>query len=81
MRNPKALLLPFYCDGYDMEAANAQIAQLGEMLSGWGVDVETAAPIGDVASARAASKQYNPYCYDFAVLFAATWFISLTCLV
>ena len=73
MRNPKALLLPFYCDGYDMEAANTQIAQLAEMLTGWGVDVETADPIGDVAAARAASKQYNPYCYDFAVLFAATW--------
>lgn len=73
MRNPKALLLPFYCDGYDMEAATAQIGQLSKLLTGWGVEVETAAPIGDVASARAASKQYNPYCYDFAVLFAATW--------
>ena len=73
MRKPKALLLPFYCDGYDMDAANAQIGQLGELLTGWGVDVEAAAPIGDVAAAREASKTYNPYCYDFAVLFASTW--------
>ena len=73
MRKPKALLLPFYCDGYDMEAASAQIAQLRDLLTGWGVDVEAAAPIGDVSSAKAASEQYNPYCYDFAVLFAATW--------
>lgn len=73
MRKPKALLLPFYCDGYDMEAATEQIGRLQNMLTDWGVEVEAAAPIGDVASARAASKQYNPYCYDFAVLFAATW--------
>ena len=73
MRKAKALLLPFYCDGYDMQAANAQISQLASLLTDWGVEVEAADPIGDVDAARAASKTYNPYCYDFAVLMAATW--------
>lgn len=73
MRKPKALLLPFYCDGYDMEAAAGQIDQLQQLLVDWGITVEVAAPIGDVAAAKAASLRYNPYCYDFAVLFAATW--------
>lgn len=73
MRDPKALLLPFYCDGYDMDAANDQITALEGLLSAWGVEVQTAAPIGDVTAAVAASKVYNPYCYDFAVLFPVTW--------
>lgn len=73
MRKPKTLLLPFYCDGYDLDAAAQQTDTLKVLLESCGVEVETAAPIGDVAAARAASKQYNPYCYDFPVLFATTW--------
>lgn len=73
MRKPKALLLPFYCDGYDLDAAAQQTETLKALLESCGVEVETAAPIGDVDAARAASKQYNPYCYDFPVLFATTW--------
>ncbi len=73
MRAPKALLMPFYCDGYDLEAAGQQVETLTVLLEGWGIDVETAEPIGSVEAARAASKKYNPYCCDFAILFAMTW--------
>ena len=73
MRAPNALLLPFYCDGYDLEVAAQQTQQLAELLKDWGVEVEVASPIGDVDAARQASRQYNPYCYDLAILFATTW--------
>lgn len=73
MRKPRALLLPFYCDGYDMDAAKEQMGALQALLENCGIEVETADPVGDEAAARAVSRKYNPYCYDFPVLFAATW--------
>ena len=73
MRAPKALLLPFYCDGYDMTAAEEQIGLLGGLLKACGNQVETAEPIGSVEAAQAAAARYNPYNYDYAVLFPVTW--------
>ena len=73
MRNGKTLLLPFFCDGYKMDVARAQIEQVAGQLRSCGMDVETAEPIGTVQAAEQASKNYNPYCYDMAVLFPVTW--------
>ena len=73
MRACKALLLPFYCDGYNMEIAKSQVEQVAQLLAGCDIEVQTAEPIGSVAAAEAASRQYNPYGYDFAVLFPVTW--------
>ncbi len=73
MRAPKALVLPFYCDGYDMQAANAQLVTLQKLLDSCEITYETAQPIGCAAQARSASHSYNPYNYDFAVLFSMTW--------
>ncbi len=73
MRAPKALVLPFYCDGYDMEAASVQLETLLSLLSSCGIEAEAAKPIGCESDARIASHSYNPYNYDFAVLFAMTW--------
>ncbi len=73
MRNCKALLLPFYCDGYNLDIARSQIGQVAQLLADCAIEVETAEPIGSVAAAEAASRRYNPYGYDLAVLFPVTW--------
>lgn len=73
MRKAKALLLPFYCDGYKMDVAREQIALVRSQLEGCGLEIEAAEPIGSTKAAEAASRAYNPYCYDLAILFPVTW--------
>lgn len=73
MRASKALLLPFCCGGYDIDIVREHIALLEAGLASCGVDVETAAAIRSMAEAEAASRQYNPFCYDLAVLIPVTW--------
>ena len=73
MRKAKALLLPFYCDGYKMDVAQEQIALVRKQLEDCDLEIETAEPIGSTQAAEAASRAYNPYCYDLAILFPVTW--------
>ena len=69
----KALLLPFYCDGYDLNIAAKQVRQVADFLRTCGVETEVSDLIGDARAAAAAAETYNPYSYDFAVLMPVTW--------
>ncbi|MBP5288343.1 MAG: hypothetical protein J6Z79_00535 [Clostridia bacterium] len=73
MRSPKALILPFFCEGYDREEALAQLDRVANLIQKAGVETETAELICDVKEAEAASLAYNPFRYDLAVLYPTTW--------
>lgn len=73
MRSPKALILPFFCEGYDREEAGAQLERVTGIIRDLGVEAEVADFITDVKEAEAAALAYNPYAYDLVVLFPSTW--------
>ena len=73
LRKAKALLLPFYCDGYDEDIFRQHLQQVKDFVAACDVDVETAAPMKTADEAEAAAANYNPYLYDFAVLLPVTW--------
>ena len=73
LRKAKALVLPFYCDGYDETIFLPHLQQVTAFIKGCDVDVEEAAPMKSADEAEAAAGKYNPYLYDFAVLLPLTW--------
>lgn len=73
LRNAKCLLLPFYCDGYDLDVARKHVAMTADVLRSCGADVETADLIGSADEAEQAASRYNAANYDLAVLFPVTW--------
>ena len=73
MRKVKPLVLPFFCEGYDREEAQKQAQLATENLQQLGMEPELAEMICSVADAEAASKAYNPYNYDFVVIYTTTW--------
>lgn len=73
MRKIKALLLPFFCQGYDQNIARSQASSAAENLSALGMDVDLGTLICNVSDAEKASKVYNPYNYDLAVVYTTTW--------
>ena len=73
MRKVKPLVLPFFCEGYDREEAQKQAQLAVENLQDMGMEPELADLICSVSDAEAASKAYNPYCYDFVVIYTTTW--------
>ncbi len=73
MRAPKALILPFFCEGYSRPEADAQLDRVARLMGKAGVDVEIAPVICDVAGAEKASLAYHPFAYDLAVLYPTTW--------
>lgn len=73
MRKVKPLVLPFFCEGYDRDEAWKQAQQAAQSLRELGMEPELAELICDVAGAEAASRTYNPYNYDFCVVYTTTW--------
>ena len=73
LRKAKALVLPFYCDGYDEEIFRQHLRQITAFIAGCDVDVETAPLMKTADEAEAAAEKYNPYLFDFAVLLPVTW--------
>ena len=69
----KVLLLPFFCDGYDEEVMNMQVAVYRDALESMSFQVTTAEPIKTYAGAKEASETYHPFAFDLVVLLAATW--------
>ena len=60
LRKAKALLLPFYCDGYDEDIFRQHLQQVKDFVAACDVDVETAAPMKTADEAEAAAANYNP---------------------
>ncbi len=73
MRKVKPLVLPFFCEGYDREEARKQAQLAVKDLQDMGMEPELAEMICNVADAEAASRTYNPFCYDFVVIYTTTW--------
>ena len=73
MRKVKPLVLPFFCEGYDRDEAEKQVTLATAELQKLGMEPEVAPMICDVQGAEAASKTYNPYNFDFCVIFTTTW--------
>ena len=73
LRKPNCLLLPFYCDGYELDVAARHVELTKQVLQRCGAEVEAAPLIGSADEAEKAAAQYNAANYDLAVLFPATW--------
>lgn len=73
MRKVKPLVLPFFCEGYDRDEAVKQAGIAVQNLQDMGMEPTLGELICDVAGAEAASRTYNPYNYDFVVIFTTTW--------
>lgn len=73
VRKANCLLLPFCCDGYDMDVARSHVERVTQFLKTCDIDVETAPLIDTADKAQKAAADYNAACYDFAVLFPVTW--------
>jgi L-fucose isomerase-like protein len=73
MRKVKPLVLPFFCEGYDRDAAAEQVDAAVQILQQLDMEPSVADMICCVADAEAAAKAYNPYNYDFAVIYTTTW--------
>lgn len=73
MRRPNVLLMPFFCEGYDIAAAGQQAEAAAAILQELGMDVEKASMVCSIYDAQKAAKTYNPYNYDLAVAFITTW--------
>jgi len=73
MRKVKPLVLPFFCEGYDRDEAWKQAQLATKSLEDMGMEPQLADLICSVADAEAASKAYNPYHYDFVVIYTTTW--------
>lgn len=69
----KALLLPFYCDGYREDIFEKQIASLAENFQTLGYDVTAEAPIHTYEEAFTVSTKHHPLAYDAVICMAATW--------
>ena len=73
MRKVRPLVLPFFCEGYDRNEAEKQVTLAVAELEKLGMEPEVAPMICDVSGAEAVSKTYNPYNFDFCVIFTTTW--------
>lgn len=73
LRKAKALLLPFYCDGYDEGIFQKHLQQVKDFITACNVEVEAAPAMKTADEAEAAAAKYNPYLFDFAVLLPVTW--------
>lgn len=73
MRKVQPLVLPFFCEGYDRDVAWEQAKQAAAQLEEMGMEPTLAELICTVADAENASKTYNPFHYDFVVIYTTTW--------
>ena len=73
LRKAKALVLPFYCDGYDEEIFRKHLAKITDYIAACDVELEVADAMKSADEAEAAAAKYNPYRFDFAVLLPLTW--------
>ncbi len=73
MRKVRPLVLPFFCEGYDRDAAWEQAKQATAILEGMDMEPTLAELCCSVADAEAASKTYNPFNFDFVVIYTTTW--------
>lgn len=73
VRKANCLLLPFCCEGYELDVAKAHVAKVTEFLTACSIDVEASPLIDTADKAQQAAMDYNAACYDFAVLFPVTW--------
>ncbi|MBQ7566272.1 MAG: hypothetical protein IJT18_04055 [Oscillospiraceae bacterium] len=73
LRRPSCLLLPFYCDGYELDVAAQHVEKTKQVLERCGAEVEVSPLICSADEAEKAAAQYNAANYDLAVLFPATW--------
>ena len=69
----KALLLPFYCDGYEPNVFKMQLRSMKELLSSFGAEVELEEPVGTYKEAMALQERLCPFAYDVAILVPITW--------
>ena len=73
VRKPNCLLLPFCCEGYELDVAAAHVEKVTEFLTFCGMEVEVSPLIDTADKAQQAAMTYNAACYDMAVLFPVTW--------
>lgn len=69
----KAVLLPFYCDGYREDIFKKQIEEIAGGFRALGLAVDVKAPIDTYEEALRLQKSLHPYAYDLVILLAATW--------
>lgn len=69
----KALLLPFYSDGYDEKRIRTQIGEAVDYFESLGIEIECADAIKTVKQAEEAEIRYNPAAYSMVVLFPVSW--------
>ena len=73
VRKANCLLLPFCCEGYELDVANVHVEQVTQFLTACNIDVEVSPLIDTADKAQKAAADYNAANYDFAVLFPVTW--------
>ncbi|MBR3144347.1 MAG: hypothetical protein IKF53_00450 [Clostridia bacterium] len=73
MRKAKTLILPFFCEGYSINDATNQLKSVTALIEKADISTEVSPFITNVKEATEASLKYNPFCYDFVVLYISTW--------